>query len=172
MRVDFSKHEVGIILAADATKGLWSFQKITGRTRTVRQGGQLPTEASAHTLLATALTVALRSHTKNEIQRLLYNAPRGVDKPRIIVTTLDPTFGAAINGIMCESNTAPRLRAGRNFIGVLVQQLNRFQVDFEYVPNDKDAQILGGWIKNTLTDPKLLDRIPSSLRPSAASQVQ
>jgi hypothetical protein len=171
MRVDFATRDAGIILAADNKTGLWAFSKITNRLRTIRNGGQLPTEASRHMLLTTALTVALTSYTKSNIDHMMYNAPHGVEKPRVIVLTLDSTFGPAVQGMLAESTTSPRLRAGRNLISVLKQQMKRFDVEFYADARDKDAFILSAWVKETLIDPKVLKRIPPALLPTAVSQL-
>lgn len=170
MRLDFQTHEALVLIAADDKKGLWSHQSFTkALTKQVRNGGQLRTEASAHTLLLVALTTALRAISRKNVEKLLQSTPRDVFKPRVVVGCADPSFGDAIRAFMEQNASGKALRAGRNFKELAAKELLRFDLTFEQ-PEDSDTclLVLGGWAKNNLIENRLL--IPGLL-PSAVSAV-
>jgi hypothetical protein len=169
MRFDPETHDGIILLASDRRKGVWASQTIYRGSRTFRQGGQLPVEASAHTCELVALCTALRSITKAQATKLVQTAPTGVTKPRILIVTADPTFAEALTAKMQNYAAAKPLRAGKNFLMFAAHQLSRFTVTLIREPEDNDRSILvlESWARQHVIDPKLITRIPPSLVPTA-----
>jgi hypothetical protein len=72
------------------------------------------------------------------------------------IVTSDSTFAKALQGLIARDASAPRLRAGRNFLTAVAQQLVRFDLDYATDPQSKETQILGNWAKASIHDPRLL----------------
>ena len=140
----------------------------------MRQAGQLPTSASAHTLELVALSTALRSVTKAQAGYLGQNAPS--TKRRILAITADPTFADALRAMMTRDAvtlvTKP-LKAGRNFLSMAAYQLARFDVTLQTDATQEDKSILTlkTWAHSHIFSPKMLASIPPALCPTAVSQV-
>jgi hypothetical protein len=169
--IDLGKHDGFIYIAAEHRTGLWAYQsRITGH-RTFRTGGQLPTTASAHSLLVLALLTGLRDISKAQAAELVKKANAGLTKPRILVTSLDSTFCDALQDKMRGQQNGKPLRAGKNFLIELARQLARFSVTFETDPDSTICYSLKNWAVRSIHDPKAAQRIPASLAPSAVSEV-
>ncbi len=173
MKYDRATHEGLILLAADKRRGTWAAQMILTGQRTLRLGGQLPTEMSNHGLLSVALATMLRQSTRAQAERLAADA--GVRKPRLLVATMDATFADALRAKITQDATigaAKPLRIGRNFVGLLAQQVARFEITL-MTPEDGDHTILvlRDWATKMLPSPTLLASVPASLAPTAVSQV-
>ena len=176
MRFDTTTQEGLILLASDRRKGIWVSQSIFKKCNTVRQGGQLPTSASAHTLELVALCTALRSVTKSQACFLTQNAPCTVTKPRLLIVSADPTFADALRAMMTRDAvtlaTSP-IKAGRNFLSMAAHQLARFEVTLQTdtTQDDKSILVLRSWADQHIFSPTMMANIPPSLCPTAVSQV-
>lgn len=176
IRFDVNTQDGMILLANDRRKGIWVSQSIFKKCNTVRQGGQMPTSASAHTLELVALSTALRSVTKSQASFLTLNAPSTVTKPRVLVVTADLTFADALRAMMTRDAvtlaTKP-LKAGRNFLSMAAYQLARFEVTLQtdITQDDKSILILRSWADQHIFAPTMVANIPPSLCPTAVSQV-
>jgi hypothetical protein len=142
--------------------------------KTFRCGGQLQTVASQHTLLVVALTVALRDIPARDITRLLAERRR-LKKPRLIVRCTDKNFIAAMQHLATgqETGDVPTLRAGRNFLGMLLYQISRFTIEYEYAEPQEatDVMVVAHWVNQHVHDPKQIEDIPQILRPTSVSVV-
>jgi hypothetical protein len=169
----FEKYEGSIYLGADHRKGLWANQIATRHRRATRNGGQLPTASSSHTLHVWSLLNSLRDITKADAAKLIAS-PKGtvIAKPRVLVTAMDPSFLDALQLRMQgqKSDTKP-LRAGKNFLTELARQLVRFEITFQTDTANTTCYSLKNWLERALPDPKLLSTIPQSLMPSVTSAV-
>jgi hypothetical protein len=173
MKTNFETHDGSVTLAFDRRKGIWAYSLFTKTARAIRTAGQISTEASAHTLQSLALTVALRSITRGQANRLAQFAK--LKKPRLLVTCLDEDFLEALEAKMRNDKDVMAvnpLRTGKQFLTVLAQQLARFQLTFE-PPEDGDMSnlVLHNWAANHLVDKKLIDNLPPALSPSLISQM-
>jgi len=132
-QLDFREVEGLVLLAAHTRRGTWGQSTLLRGCKTFRCGGQLQTVASQHTLLVVALTVALRDIPARDITRLLAERRR-LKKPRLIVRCTDKNFIAAMQHLATgqETGDVPTLRAGRNFLGMLLYQISRFTIEYEY----------------------------------------
>jgi hypothetical protein len=169
-RIEFIEYDGVIHLGADPTKGIWANQTLLRGSRTIRTGGQLPTEASAHTLHVVALTTALRDITKGQAINLVNRAATIIGKPRIVVVVTDPTFADALTAKIQGQQGKP-LRAGKNFLVELARQLARFTVTFQTDPGNTSSYSLRHWAKKSVHDPKAVQRIPQALAATVASAV-
>jgi protoheme ferro-lyase len=176
MRFNESTQDGMILLASDRRKGIWASQSNLKFAKTVRQAGQLPTSASAHTLQLVALSTALRSCTKSQASFLVEKAQCNVTKPRILVVTADPTFADALRAMMTRDAatlTTKPLKAGRNFLSMAAQQLARFELTLQTdsKQNDKSIIVLRSWADQHVFSPTMMANMSPSLCPVAASQV-
>jgi hypothetical protein len=150
-QIDFTTHDVLLTITGDKRKGLWvnsSFSKASKKA--IRSGGQLPTQASLHTLLLVALVNALRAFTKNQYEMLAKQLPPGVTKPRVkVVVVGDGNFADALTGSIAHNSNAPRLKAGRNFHTVAAQVLSRFTLDMSNSRDGRD-RILNDWARKNM----------------------
>ena len=171
-RFDLTTHDGIVCISADAHKGIWASQTINKlQKKAFRAAGQLPAGAAhAHTLLTVALVNGLRAITKSQASKIIWNLPRGIDKPRIVVVSRHETFIEALQGVMSNTPTKP-LRAGRNFFDVLHAQLRRFDITTLYSPNSAHSLALQTWAADHIIDPKVIAKIPAALRPSAVGQI-
>jgi hypothetical protein len=80
-------------------------------------------------------------------------------------------FAESIRGIEARDSNPRKLRTGRNFIGILFQQLARFNVTMMPNTQDMTALSLTNWAKTQLIDPRLTSKLPAGLWPSVASRV-
>jgi hypothetical protein len=174
MRFNEATHDGMILLASDRRKGIWASQSIFKLGKTVRQGGQLPTAASAHSLELVALATALRWITKPQATFLVERAPSDVTKPRVLMVTADPTFADSLRAMMTRDAatlTTKPLKAGRNFLSMAAQQLARFDVTFQTgtAPEDKSLQLLRWWAEEHVFAPRMTAAL--ALCPTNASEV-
>jgi hypothetical protein len=174
MRFNEATHDGMILLASDRRKGLWSSQSIFKSSKTIRQGGQLPTTASAHTLELVALATALRWVTKAQASFLVEKAPSDVTKPRVLVVTADPTFADALRAMLtrdAQTLATKPLKVGRNFLAMAAQQLARFDVTFQTDATQVDKSILTlrNWADQHVFAPKMIAAL--ALCPTNASEV-
>jgi hypothetical protein len=173
MRLDFQKHDALVLLACDHRKGVWASECFVRNSKTVRNAGQISTTASAHTLQLVALVNALRSISFRQAIKLVDAAPRGTLKPRVLVTSLDPTFLDALqtmNNIRADSAPKKPLRAGQNFVTLLTQQLVRFILDIQPLhADDNSGLVLLNWARKGVIDPRVIVNTPAFLRPTAVS---
>jgi hypothetical protein len=113
MKLDFNTHDILVTVAANPRIGVWGAQIFhRQQAKTVRTAGQLPTEASSHTLQLVALATALRSVTKAQARRMVQNLPRRVPKPRVLVVTSDASFIDAIKAVTSNEQNGKPLRVG------------------------------------------------------------
>jgi hypothetical protein len=173
MKTNFETHDGSVTLAFDRRKGIWAYSLFTKTARAIRTAGQISTEASAHTLQAIALTAALRSITRAQANRLAQFAK--LKKPRLVITSLDRDFLEALQAKMRNDKDVMAvnpLRASKQFLTVLAQQLSRFDLTFE-TPEDGDVlnSVLQNWAVNHLVDKKLVKNLPPALSPSLISQM-
>jgi len=174
MRIDPLLHESQVIVTADRRIGIWgsqTFSPVFGKS--IRNAGQLPTEASAHTLLLVAVMNSLRGITRRQATKMADLAPRGVLLPRVQVLTNDDSFANALRGFQKVDSAAHKpLRAGRNIIDFARRQFTRFTLDVQ-VQNSEDRYVeaLLDWAKNQVINPELIRRVPLSLRPSAVGTI-
>jgi hypothetical protein len=173
MRLDFTKHDVLVLLACDSRKGIWASESYVRNSKTVRNAGQISTTASSHTLQLVALTNALRSISYVRASKLLQSAPQGTTRARVLVTALDTTFVEALEAMTKDNSTSKPLRAGKNFISLLVRQWGRFT--FEIRPLD-DGDYTGltllNWARRNVVDPKTVANTSAILRPTAVSDMR
>jgi len=158
-------YEVKIQLAADPRKGVWAANTLIKQGRTIRTAGQAPTSASAHTLLVIALTSALQDIGWSQAQTLA--RANHVVKPRVQVLTADATFASAMQRIPA---TIAALRAGKNFVGELRRQLDRFTIRVQHV-EAREVELLKGWAQRKVMDRREIGRIPVIFAPTAVSQL-
>jgi hypothetical protein len=182
MRFNEATHEGLILLASDSRKGIWAAQEIFKRGKTVRHGGQLPAEASAHTLELMALCSALSSVTCAQATFLVQSIKPATTtcitstKPRVLVVTADSTFAESLRAMLRSDRatlaTKP-LKAGRNFLTMAARQLGRFELTLindndTGDDDDKSIEVLRNWAKQRLLAPA---SIPHVIFPTAVSQV-
>jgi len=170
--LQFNSNQQGqIMLVADKRKGLHASSTIhLAAMKSLRVAGQLPTTASQHTLLVVALVTALRMITKAQAEKMISRNGK-LTKPRLQVVVPDASFADAIQRV--GQTDAPRLRAGKNFLGILGKQLKRFDIDFVTVSGDDLKPLFGllSFAQQSIVAPKLLAEIEVSLAPRAASQL-
>jgi hypothetical protein len=169
MKLNFDTHDILLMVTGDPRKGIWASQLFHKLQRTtVRTAGQLPTEASRHTLELVALATALRAITRNQIGKLLAGMPRTVTKPRVLVATTDTSFADALTAMIRNDATARPLRAGKNFLGLLMQQLERFDVNVRTPElGDMTVVVLNNWARNHILHQRQFEELPKALQPSA-----
>lgn len=174
MTLDLTQFDVLVDLGAARKLGIYAYNIFGNNLRAHRAAGQLPAEATEETLLAVALTAALRNVNRTQYMQLAMrrSAPLpGVPKPRLVVGTMSYPFAESIRGIVARDTNPRKLRAGRNFIGILFQQLARFRVTMMPNAQDMTALSLTNWAKTQLIDPKLMSNLPTGLWPSVTSRV-
>jgi hypothetical protein len=163
-------HDLQIIVTADKRKGLWASSLFVHTGRSLRTGGQLPTTASAHTLLLVALTNTLRGISRNQYQKLVNHLPEGITKPRVSVVVVgDQTFAPALSGLI-KGDRSVRCRAGRNWLTIAAQQIARFSLTIES-SDDKRDLALQAWVQKNLYPIPGFEQLPAVLVPSLTSQV-
>lgn len=167
MKIDFKQHDGLLLLASDKRRGIWGSQLLTRGARTVRTAGQIPTTASAHSLLTVALLNTLNGISRGQAAKL---APQG-SKMRLVIASSDVEFVAGLD-LLVQGSNALKLRAGKNFIATLVKKLARFDVK-AMVPDagDKGVFILGNWLSVNALHPASFDDLPQSLAPNVISQI-
>jgi hypothetical protein len=159
-----------VTVSADNKRGLWA-SSLFQAGKAIRTGGQLPTEASAHTLLLVALTNPLRGINRQQYENIVSYLPEGVKKPRAkVVIAGNDSFAAAFAGLLTRDASAPKLRAGRNFLSIAAQQIARFTLDMETSADPRDL-ILINWAHKNLYPTKEFETLPASLVPSITGQV-
>jgi hypothetical protein len=169
MKIDFETEDALIVVSADRRKGIWSSSSIVRNQRNVKTAGQIETSASAHTLQVVALVSTLKQITRRDITRLLGDT--GKQKLTVVVTSGDKSFLAAINAIVEQQPKDQKLRAGRNFLDILREQLDRFHVVVRQLePTDKTALVLADWAGKQIAAPKLIAGIPPSLAPTVVAR--
>jgi hypothetical protein len=170
-KLDYSKYDLQVTITADPRRGLWA-SSLLNHGIAIRKGGQLPTEAHAHTLLLVALTNTLRGVTRGEYEKLQHM--KAVVKPRVKVIVsgrgIVNTFAAAFAGILARDKDAPKLRAGRNFLAVAAQQAMRFSIEIENTGNAKELVLLT-WVQKLLYPESSFERLPAALLPQIAGQM-
>lgn len=134
----------------------------------IRTGGQLPTTASAHTLLVAGLTATLMDVSKTDVARILDMSGNTITRPRIIIGVKNSSFADALRGMMKNDQAikaAMPLRCGRNFLRELARQLARFEIMLASIDAEDDmaAINLRRWVRARLPDPKLYATIPPAL---------
>jgi hypothetical protein len=172
LKIDMNFYDGIILIAGDRKRGVWSQQTLARGTKTTRAAGQLPTSASIHTLQVVAVANALRSITRSDISRLTGGAPR---KARLVVASDHASFieaiQSAIKGDKDTLATNP-LRAGKNFLGQLAQQIARFEITWQTPElGDHTLKMLKDWSTRAVVDPKSVAAIPAILMPTAVSAV-
>lgn len=166
-RIDFNLFDGQIILSSTRT-GIWAAQTFVRGGRNVRTAGQLPAEASSHTLHAVGLTAALRNISKTRARTLVQTSRVTIFKPRVAVRVIDPTFADALSAKITRQ-VGPPLRVGRNFLMILAEQVARFSLTFQ-PDNEHLCEQLRRWSVASLPDVKAL-ALPQMLIPSAVSEV-
>jgi hypothetical protein len=167
MKIDLSMHDGELTVVADKHRGIWASQTFLRASKTVRAGGQLPTTASAHTLLVAGLTATLLDISKFDVKRILEISNRPTSKPRLVISTANKSFANAL-AAMIKNDKATRaekpLRTGKNFLRELARQLARFDVTFRTIGDEESVDVnLRRWAKSRLRDPKMLGTIPPIL---------
>jgi hypothetical protein len=151
--VDFSKFEARILLSSDRRSGVWASETLTkGKTR-IRNAGQLPADASSHSLLVVALMAALRSISKRDATRLVEDADWVITKPRVLVVSRSADFGDALHGKVNGQN-GKLLRAGKQFMRELARQVVRFDLTFDTDEENKPILNLRKWAQTSVPDPE------------------
>jgi hypothetical protein len=166
MKIDFRETDGLVQLAADKRRGIWGSQLLIRGTRTVRTAGQLPTTASAHSLLTVALLNSLNSISRGQAAKL---APIG--RMRLIVLSSDAQFVNGLN-MLVQNVDASTLRSGKNFLDILAKKIERFDVK-AMLPdaNDKGVLILGNWLSVNALHPASFGDLPVSIAPNIISQI-
>ena len=163
-------HELQIIVTADKRKGLWASSLFVRTGRSLRTGGQLPTTASAHTLLLVALTNTLRGISRHQYDALVKHSPDGITKPRVSVVVVgDQTFAPALSGLIKGDKSLP-MHAGRNWLSIAAQQIARFHLSIETSIDGRDLA-LQSWVSKNLYPIPGFELLPAVLVPSLTSQV-
>jgi hypothetical protein len=163
-------HDLQIIVTADKRKGLWASSLFVHTGRSLRTGGQLPTTASAHTLLLVALTNTLRGISRNQYQKLVNHLPEGITKPRVSVVVVgDQTFAPALSGLIKGDRSLP-MHAGRNWLSIAAKEIARFSLTIETSVDGRDLA-LQSWVQKNIFPFKELESLPAVLVPSLTSQV-
>lgn len=166
MKIEFSKHEGLITLAAHKRIGLWASQILLRGSRVVRTGGRL-SHASTHGLLTVALLNTINGISRNQALKL--SPPGG--KMRLVVLTSDAAFVDGINA-MVRNSQPEKLRSGRNFTSTLMRKLERFDITAMLPePDDKSVLVLGNWLAVNAFDTKRANDLPQSIAPNLVSQV-
>lgn len=165
MKINFRDTEGLVQLAADKRRGVWASQLLLRGARTVRTAGQLPTTASAHSLLTVALLNTLNSISRAQASRL---AP---GKARLVVLSSDAQFVNGLN-LLVQNGDAATLRSGKNFLTTLAKKLDRFDVT-AMLPDadDKGVLILGNWLTVNALHPASFGDLPVSIAPNVISQI-
>jgi hypothetical protein len=169
-RFNNETHDGLVLLCADPARGIWSNQVATKvALRAIRTAGTLSTCASAHTLLTVALVNALRCIARKDAQKLTWNLPRTVTKPRLLVISNDNTFLDALSDFNLEAERCVRLKAGQNFADLLRSQIVRFDLTYQTETENIANLVLSDWAGKHVIAPTLLSGFPKSLLPSAIS---
>lgn len=165
MKINFRDTEGLVQLAADKRRGVWASQLLLRGARTVRTAGQLPTTASAHSLLTVALLNTLNSISRSQVARLASG------KARLVVLSSDAQFVNGLN-LLVQNGDAAILRSGKNFLTTLVKKLDRFDVT-AMLPDadDKGVLILGNWLTVNALHPASFGDLPVSIAPNVISQI-
>lgn len=170
--IDFARYDGAIHLEADRRRGLWATQSLIRGKRTVRNAGQLPTTASAHTLHVVALMAALRDISRAQAAELVRDADIvGLVKPRLLVICTDESFCDALQAKIQGQRSDKPLRCGKQFLIELARQLARFDVSWVTDPESNACKTLRNWASKVLLAPSLLSTIPPILLPSVVSAV-
>jgi hypothetical protein len=169
-QVDHAWHEGRIFLVADRRRGLWAAEtSMRGKPR-IRHAGQLPSTATAHSLLVVGLIASLRTISRAEVEALMSRVDDRVKKPRILVVSNDTTFGEALDEKISGRNRKV-LRMGTQFGRELARQVVRFDLTFDTAEVDtvdgRPILTLRRWARSVIPDPKSVN----SLFPVAASTV-
>jgi hypothetical protein len=172
-KLDLNKFDIQVTITADDRRGLWASSMFQGG-KAIRTGGKLPSEAHAHTLLLVALANTLRSITNTQYKNI--RLPHGVTKPRVQVRVVSKAkrqgqvFADALAGLIQRNVSAPRLRAGRNFLATAAQQIARFDLD---IIDDSDPRnlVLLTWVQKSLYPESSFEGLAAALVPSVTGQV-
>jgi hypothetical protein len=167
---DFLKGYDGrVLITFNKRTGMWAAEVVTTLGRNTRTAGELPSEASSHTLLSVALTTSLQSITKSSARFIAERA--GTPKPRILVVSANETFLIALEAKMKgdkEVMARRTLKTGKQFLKILAYQLARFSITFETAQRGFESErILREWMHRHLIR---LSDVPPSLAPSVVSQ--
>ena len=134
--------------------------------RTVRTAGQMPTTATAHSLLTVALLNTLNSISRGQAYKL---SPNG--KMRLVIASSDAEFVNGLN-FLVQNGDAATLRSGKNFLNTLAKKLDRFDVK-AMLPDadDKGVLILANWLSVNALHPASFGDLPVSIAPNVISQI-
>lgn len=158
---------IEVLLSCDRRRGLWSSQYRVGTGRPVRFAGQTPTDFGQHTLLAIALTSALKQLSKRQLLKVANGS-----KPRVEVVADNMTFGAAVASLQSRQNGKP-LKTNSNFRDELIRQLQRVDAQFVSSPDGDTADKLlklGNWTRKTMFAPAFMDQAVALFNPVQISE--